>query len=107
MLRQFVFLLLVYSGHIMGKELELNKDLTINITQVPISTLRAIQTKHGQLNDNRTLNQNNNRGFTILYRNKKTNKYRCEVFVLDKNDKETIKHELQHCAGQNHNIFFK
>lgn len=41
-------------------------------------------------------------GFAMLYRDKTTGAFRCEVYLRDADDAATLEHELRHCHGWAH-----
>ena len=72
--------------------------VTVIVHEVSSEKLRGLQ---GSI-DFHTAAYREGRGFAILYRNKSTGRYSCDVFVLNEDDSKTLEHELRHCHGWSH-----
>jgi hypothetical protein len=75
------------------------REVSIEVREVTRLELLALLDKHSP---RESLSPPKTVGFSLLMRNQRTGAYRCEVYVIDAGDSQTLEHETRHCHGWVH-----
>lgn len=81
------------------------ESVSVSVAQVTELELAALRSKYEHSIDRSALGRvvpKHRYGFALLFRDKDTGAFRCEVYVSNTNDAETLEHELRHCNGWVH-----
>lgn len=80
------------------------EEVAIRVSQVTEAELARLRAKH-EPSDRSALGRvvpMHRYGFALLMRDRSTGAYRCEVYVIDAGDSQTLEHETRHCHGWVH-----
>ncbi len=81
-------------------------EVAVSVSEVTETELKALRHKYEErVIDRSALGRvipQHRYGFALLLRDKETGAYRCEIYVKDSADAETLEHEQRHCHGWVH-----
>lgn len=81
-------------------------EVAVTVSQVTELELKALRHKYEERGIDRSalgrVFPQHRYGFALLFRDKETRAFRCEVYVHDTADAVTLEHELKHCHGWVH-----